>query len=316
MSVLVGVVLLIAGCVLALLGAFAFQPAAAAGRRLWRVVRGDASSLATATRGGEAFHATTVRERGRLAVAVDRFAYWCLRFAADGGNTVFAVVGKRLFASRYGTHERRSGDSRIRHGDVSPSPLRTRSDDRDVAVVLGANAHPRQSLAPTGAFVPCVVSTLAIGSVIAAVVLSWLLPHLLGRAALALAPRPTLLLAVAAIAVVVLVGRRVPAAGSDGEGWDATTTTDEPAAAGTTDPPGTGVRRTKTLAPGDALYVLGTVERRAPDRVVVADGVVTTRGRGFLAALVAGGVVAACARAMALLAPGVAFCWLGLSLAL
>lgn len=246
----------------------------------------------------------------------DTFGYWLTRFWASGG-TVDGLVAGALLALLFRPADYRSDDDRRRGWGVAPASVPVRMDGRLFDLEFGEDAYPLQRLEADGMTVPWLAGVA---------VTAWALV-LLGSPLLETAARLYPAAALAALGVasgvplalvagkvyhdVALVGR-----------WSRVVDLGDPAvppalaeAGDTVDPPGPAKVDLATASPGDTLRVVGTVDS-TPGGLHVVDGVVSTRGRVFLAVAATIDAVRTLAfAAVALLVAGVALVSLFPSLA-
>lgn len=254
-----------------------------------RTVLGTPTPLSAASGEAEGTFSATAAASGHLAVATDDFGYWCLRYWASGASTnLFTHVGRVLVRARYGHIAVRTGSSRRRADVLEPAPLPTRSDGERTPLTLGEDGRPLQRLEADGGFVPFTVTAAPLFLLVLGVFLLPLVGMLLPSIAGWLASTPLVQgLVVGYLAVAVglklyhdtaLVGGWEKVVGLDGGAVPAAISE----AADTDDPASTGLVCLREIEDGESLRVLGRIESAPDGGKRLADGIVTTRGRGFL----------------------------------
>ncbi|MFC6952458.1 hypothetical protein [Halorubellus litoreus] len=294
MSLVAGLVLGVTGIVGCVLALVAVKWWVRDLRRFWLAVRGMPASLADAHRDDEGLYAATAAEPGVLALGVDRFDYWWQRVlvAEGGGSNAFSMLGGALFLRDHDRKELRDGADRRRAGAISPTPLDVDADGNRCTLELDDDAYPVQRIEPNHGLVPWLVALAVLATLIVPVVLNFFFLPFLTRAIAFLARTPIAAAAVGTPVALVALARYRNGRSPLGA-WDAVRSPTAPtvpdrvrAATTDADPEGTGVVYLKRLDAGDVVHVLGDVDRSGHGRVVVRDGVVSTRGP-WLFALVA-----------------------------
>lgn len=258
-------------------------------REAGRVVAGPADDL---TRGGAEEHETFLEvtladgpDAGPVTLGQvhDTFGYWLVRQWATGNRrNGFTHLYRLVLAAIYRPGDYREDDDRRRGWTVTPDSVLVRVDGELLDVTFDGGVRPLQRLEADGATVPAlagIVITLAGFLVVLSPVLAvvFLGVRTAGAAA--------------ALGFVALVGGLGAGKAYHDTGlvghWSTVTDIDDeavPAAVAddTVDPSRTAKCDLVRVAPGDRLGVVGTVESTA-DGLRVTEGVVSTRGRWFLA---------------------------------
>lgn len=255
-----------------------------------RVVTGPAGDpTAGDDERGTYFAATVADDPGADTVTLgqvrDEFGYWLVRFWATGGGTnAFAALGRGLLSVAYGPEDYRNGDDRRRGSAAVPSSVPVRADGQSLGLSLGDDARPLQRLEADGATVPFLAG---VGVVLLGFALLFSPIFLL--AVRLFPPVGVAYGAVVALVVGGLVGGKVYHDTGLVGGWSRVTAVDDEdvptavAEAGATEDPASTARCDLVeVEPGDPVRVVGTLESTA-EGLRVIDGVVSTRGRWFLA---------------------------------
>lgn len=302
---------------LALLTLYLAYRTSRSARRLLTLLDGGAEPLSRAAAGERGFYAATVERAGTLALVVDSFGYFCVASATRGHRfNLFTLAGRFLHRALYGDYDVDDPHDRRRASVVDPSPLSTRSAGSLDDLRLGADGRVLQRLEADGEPVPTLFAGLPLLVGFVALVLFPLLPAVVWTALGWLAAHPPAAAAVAAY-LLAPVGLKLYHDTALVGGWDRVAAPDAegvpPAvadAADTGDPPGTARACLRTVDAGDPIRVLGSVER--DDDALVVDGVVTTRGRGFLTVAAAVGTTRNLVWTLLSTAVTAGLAWLGL----
>jgi len=247
-------------------------------------------------------------QAGRLVAVTDTAGYWWLRYWATGSSTnALTLLGGLVVRLVYGENRTRGAGSRRRGSRLVPDALAVRAGGERTALSLGEGGRPVQRLEADGGTVPFLVPVLPAVLGIAVLAAELLAPAYLPGIDRWLAVTP--LWEAAGLAYLgFLVGVKAYHDTALVGDWDAVVPadgTEAPVAAadaaGTADPPGTARACLRDLESDDPLLVLGRV-RSGETGVELVDGVVTTRGGGFLAVAAAVGATRGTAAALALLA--------------
>lgn len=224
--------------------------------------------------------------RLRLAQVHDTFGYWLARYGvAVEHHRAEAGLSRLLLRGLFGVGDYRETLDRRRGWTVAPDAVTVRDGGERRSLAFDDDVLPLQRLEADGATVPFLAH---VGGGLALLFLVVLPVGLFAvgfpPVALAVAggAAATLLVAFAAVKLYhdtgAVGGWEVVAGLDDGA------VPDRVAALGDApDPDRTAKVNAARAAPGDAVRVVGTVES-TPEGLQVTDGVVSTRGRGFLAA--------------------------------
>jgi hypothetical protein len=248
------------------------------------------------------------QQAGQLVAVTDTAGYWWVRHWAAGASTnALTLVGGLVVRLLYGENTTRGQGNRRRGSRLVPDELAVRTGGERTDLALGRDGRPLQRLEADGGTVPFLVPVLPVVLGVAVLAAELLAPAYLPGIDRWLAVTP--LWEAAAVAyLAALVGVKVYHDTALVGDWDAVVPadgTEAPVAAadaaGTADPPGTAQACLRGLASDERLLVLGRL-RSGDDGVELVDGVVTTRGRGFLAVAAAVGATRGAAATLALLA--------------
>ena len=322
MGVVDGFLLSVTGVACCLLGAGLFATAVRSARRLRLAASGRPDSIADGHRDGEGLYVARAAEMGVLALAVDRFGYWWQRNGVQAGpGNAYGLLASVLFLREYDRDDLRSDSDRRRASVLSPSPLEVDATAGRFALALDDDASVVQRLVPNHGLVPWLVFLAVVVLLVSPVLLNFFFLPVLYAAVAFVARTPSASAALAvALSLFVVVWYRNGHAPLDA--WNDVVPATAPAvpervrdAATDADPDGTGLVYLRDLDRGDAIYVLGTVDRRSGERpgrsVLAIDGVVSTRGPRYLALVAATRLLKRVLYGVAVALPGLALLVLG-----
>jgi hypothetical protein len=247
---------------------------------------------------GETYLAVTLADapgarRLRLAQVHDTFGYWLARYGvAVEHHRAEAGLSRLLLRGVFGVDDYRETLDRRRGWTVAPGGVVVRDGGERRRVAFGDDVLPLQRLEADGATVPFLAHAGGGLGLLFLVVLP------VGLFAVGF---PLVTLAIAGVTTAALVGafaagKAYHDTGAVG-GWEVVAGLDDgavpdPVAAlgDAPDPDRTAKVNAARAAPGDTVRVVGTVEA-TEEGLRVTDGVVSTRGQGFLAAAAAADAV-------------------------
>lgn len=280
------------GSILILWAMLAARPAAEPLQYLVVLLRSRPTPLGEFDGTGVGVYRATVDAESHLAVVADAFDYWLIREGARKEGNLFGALAGFVFRRRYGDAPFRRSGTRRRGTLVDPSPLPVSGDGRRYDLHLDDGSRAVQRFAADGAVLPAVLTIVPLALFGLDQVLAVLFPFAAGHLWAWLVAHPVAQ-AVLATNALLVVGLTLYHDTALVGGWDrvvdpeARTVPERVrAAADTNDPPGTAVASLRSLAAGDRLLFLGSVERRYGDVVRLTEGLVTTRSRSFLVAAV------------------------------